>query len=108
MVDLDFSNYQGPVKNPLAGGERTLTPRKVTRINVSREAVVTIQQVEVLVKTAQQNDRIGHALAEQMEEEFPPRMNFYRMPGIRKPESIDDGHLAVVLSAAMGILHAKS
>jgi hypothetical protein len=108
MADLDFSNYQGPVKNPFAAaGGPTLITRTVNRINVSREAVVTVKQVEVLVQTAKANDQISHDLVEQIEDQFPPRMSFHRIPGIRKPESIDDGHLAEVLAAAMQILHEK-
>ncbi len=107
MADLDFSNYQGPVKNPFAAGGSTLAPRKITRISVSREAVVTVQQIEVLAKTAKANDQINLIIVEQVEDQFPPQQGFHRMPGIRKPDSIDEGHMADVLAAAMQILHQK-
>lgn len=105
MVDLDFSNYQGPVKNPFAASGSTLAPRKVNRINVSREAVVTVQQVEVLAKTAQANDQITKAIVAEVEDQFPPKTGYEGLPGLRRPESIEEGHLAEVLAVARRILH---
>ncbi len=94
------------MKNPFAAGGSTLAPRKVNRINVSREAVVTVQQVEVLVKIAQSNDQRCQDMVEQVQDQFPPTQGFQVIPGLRRAGSMDD-HMVDVLAAAMEILHQK-
>lgn len=102
MADLDFSNYQGPVKNPFAGGGPVLAPRKVSRINVSREAVVTVKQVEVLAKVIQNNDLLAKAISCEIDDRFSPKVV---LRGGGRTASVGEGHLAEVLAVAMQILH---
>ena len=107
MVDVSFKDYNGPVKNPMAGGSRITIEREVTRIVVSVGGNTTPRHLKVLAEVIRANKVISPAIVNDLSAQLQHGLGFDQYLARQKQIARTQGASAQVEAMVRKILATR-